>query len=451
MNFELNPPWGEPSAGVSNFGGGLYHKSTGSRLLYGILDEEGLSARTRNFWQRSAPYPENHKPVKADLKTTASVSKEPEAYLYLSSPRFAPFRAVALRGFVSAQTGTEDFNPDFSGGLETWFGKTANLPAAKLLVEGFSSGNEIPARKNDAWFSDSPPLPERKYRFNALGLLFNMPPVSISSDWAYSETFAWGRDIYGNLGIRVIPFDHWSISLAADGAGSHFICRDGSGPGPGFRIAGKTERKGSRSSLLRISASLRGPGLDERFNRSSAGFYYRLPAPGTARTGAAKTAHNSGAVFPVRLSIISFNADRNESDRKKIIDSVDGRLGFLLNLPPAPVFSPKAAPLGISLTASIKGQSAAAETPSPYPIPQEPWRFDSFKTGSEFSWSPGFFQFKTHLAYTGYAQKEGRWDTAFSAGRRFKHGRLSLKAASPDFPEKWNWTIAWTTRLGSSE
>ena len=456
FNFELDPPWDDPAKGVGNFGGALYHKPTGSRLLYGTLDEWGLSARIRNPWSRSAPYAENHKPLMADLKTSVSASKEPEAYLYLSSPRLALF-GTTLRGFASAQTGTESgFRPDFSGGLETQFGSKASV-----LLEGFYTGDEIPARKSNSWFSDPPPLPERELQLYALGLLVNTPFLSLSSDWAYSETFAWGRDMYASLGIRLSPpmregagtrsggktrAGPWSISLAADGGGARFIGRDGSSPGAGFRSAGKIEWKGKRSSLFRLSTTLSGPGLGKTFNRSSSGVYYRLPVPSAADSA------RGGRPFPLRVSRISLNMHRNAADIRKISDGIDGTLGLSVNLLPVPLagFSRRTArgaaigsPLGINLSGSLKGKSSAGETPPPYPLPQSPWDFDSARAGGEISWSPGIFQFKTKLGYTAAMDKEGKWDTAFSAGIRFKPGRLSVKAASEDFPDKWNCTISW--------
>jgi hypothetical protein len=452
FNFELDPPWGDPAKGVSNFGGGVYHKPTGSRLLYGVLDEWGLSARIRNPWLRSAPYAENHKPLMADLKTTVSAAKEPEAYLYLSTPRLALLPGTALRGFASAQTGTEQgFWPDFAGGMEAQFGKKAGV-----LLEGFYTGAELPARVSKSWFADPPPLPEREFHLYSLGLLVNIPYLALSSDWAYSETFAQGRDIYASLGLRFNPpafrtagktsagkAGPWSISLALDGAGERFTGRDGASPGAGLRTAGKFEWKGSGSSLFRLSTSLRGPALGETFNRSSTGVYYRFPA---ARAG-------SGGTFPLRVSRVSLNADRNAVDTGKVLDSIDGAVGLSLQLPPVPLpgfsrqtaknRSPQGSPLGLNLSGSLKGHSSAGETPSPYPWPQNPWDFDSAHAGAELAWSPGILQFKTKAGYTASAKKEDRWDAAFSAGIRFKYGRVSVKAASPDFPHKWNCTISW--------
>ncbi|MDR0585140.1 MAG: hypothetical protein LBG57_12475 [Treponema sp.] len=457
FDFELDPPWDDPAKGVSNFGGALYHKPTGSRLLYGTLDEWGLAARIRNPWSRSAPYAENHKPLMADLKTSVSAGKEPEAYLYLSSPRLALFPETTLRGFASAQTGTESgFRPDFSGGLETQFGNNASV-----LLEGFYTGDEIPARKSNSWFSDSPPLPEREFQLYALGLLVNTPLLSLSSDWAYSETFARGRDMYASLGIRLNPplpgaagktngktrAGPWSISLAADGGGERFTGRDGSSPGAGFRTAGKIEWKGKRNSLFRLNTTLSGPGAGETFNRSSSGVYYRFPVPAAA--GGAKGGVRS---FPLRISRISLNVNRNAADIRKISDDIGGTLGLSVNLPPVPLAGLSrrtvrgeaiGSPLSVNLSGSLKGKSSADENPPPYPLAQSPWDFDSVRAGGEISWSPGIFQFKTKLGHSAAAGKEGKWDTSFSAGIRFKPGRLSVKVASEDFPDKWKCTVSW--------
>ena len=92
MNFELGPPFGDQSSGIIGGAAGLYHKTTGSRILYGTLDELGLPARIRSPWIRSVPFTENRKPIMADLKTAASSTKKDEAYLYLSSPRFTLFK-----------------------------------------------------------------------------------------------------------------------------------------------------------------------------------------------------------------------------------------------------------------------------------------------------------------------------------------------------------------------
>jgi len=474
FNFELHPPWDDPSKVITGASFGMYHQTTGSRFLYGILDEWGLPARIRSPWIRSAPYAENHKPIMADLRTTTSSTKQDEAYLYLSSPRLTINRLaflrnrtlpeIAVRGFTSVQSPMgvplgvplgEKLTPTFSGGLETLWGKNYDL-----LLEGFYTGAELPAKKSDSWFSDSPPLPDRDFRLGAAALMFNMPYFSLSSDWAWSETFAWGSGLYGNAGIRISPPlpwsaagkpGPWSLSLAADGIGDRYVGRDGSSPGEGLRTAGKIEWKGTRSSLFRINTSLRGPRMDKPFERSSSGIYYRFPAP---RAGDSAL---SGGKFPLRLSRISFNADRNASDLKKIHDSYDTTFGLSLNLPPmllprallpasaAKTKNPKPQiyPLNIHLSAAVKELGSAPEVLSPYPLSAVNQKFDSCKTSGELLWSPGIFQFRTRWAYTTYSKKDNQWEGLFSTGVRFKYGRFSAKIAWPVFPEKWNCTLSW--------
>jgi hypothetical protein len=442
--------------------GGLYHNPTGSRLLYGILDEWGLPARLRNPWARSIPFAENHKPSIAELKTTPSSTKEAETYLYLRSPALDLFRGTrgetSVRGFASALADRER-NTSFGGGLEGQFGKKAGLN-----LEAFYTARELSPRKSSTWFSETPPLPARDFALYGLGLLFTSPYVSVSSDWAYSETFAWGRDLYGNLGLRIgnplAPLGRrWQFSLAADGAGKHYTSRDGTSPGGGFRTAGKFELKGKKSSLFRLSTSLRGSAPGETFEWSSSTVYYRFPS--------------APAAF--RFSRFSLTANRNAQAPAKTLDSLDGTLAFTLNpqgiLRGIPVISsliwpatespqaksaPRkgslwAVPVGLVFSGSLDGTQALSDGPPPYPLPQEDYDFISAKAAGEISWSPGVFQFKTKTAYIIKAQKEGIWDLSFSAAIHGKPGRLSFKVASPDFPEKWDFTISWRLNTGNSK
>jgi hypothetical protein len=366
----------------------------------------------------------------ADLKTAASSTKEDEAYLYLSSPFFNLFSNVKLRGFTSVQTTVENPSPAFSGGVDLVFSKKTGL-----LLEAFHTRAILPSTKSGSWFSNPPRLPEREFGLYAAGLLLYSPNFSVSSDWAYSETFALGTDYYGNLGICVtpaLPFGRiarpLSISLAADGAGERFVYRDGLNHGAGFRSAGKIEWKWKRNSLLRINTVLRAPGFGEDFNRSSSGIYYRFPAA------------NKDS-FPVRLTRISLTADRNAVNHKKIRDGLSGNMGFSIKSPK----SAKIGSFGVNFSGSVKGLSSSGGVPTPYPIPDESLIFDSASAACELIWSFRIFQIKTKWGYTTYENetKDDKYDASFGASARFKYGRLSLKAASADFPEKWSWTVSW--------
>jgi len=229
LNFELDDPWGDPEKWITNFTGGLYHRSTGSRILYGVLDEWGLPARIRNPWIRSPTYAENHKPIIADARTAVSSTREDQVYLYLSSPFLELFPNFKLRGFISGQTEIDDFTPAISGGLDFSFSKNT-----RLLLEAFYTEKTLLAKKANTWFSDPPVLPEREFNLYAAGIIFTCPFLSVSSDFAISDTFFWGTDIYTNFGITVTPLLPFgtrirplAISLAADGAGERDQCRRG--------------------------------------------------------------------------------------------------------------------------------------------------------------------------------------------------------------------------------
>jgi hypothetical protein len=437
LNFSPDLPLSDPNKQVTNFLGALYHKPTGSRLLYGALDEWGLSARIRNPWIRSPPYAENHKPLIADLKTAASSTKNDEAYLYLSSPQISIFPNVKMRGFVTAQTEIEEFKGSLAGGVDfTLPNKTG------VLLETFYTTATLPETKNNSWFTYPPPLPERDFKLYAAGLLFHNQFISAGGDLAVSETFAWGTDIYGNIGISLTPLLPFTdrkrpllISFAADGAGERFTFRDGAAHGAGFRGAGKIEWKGRRTSLLRLNTVLRSQGIGEYFYRSSTGFYYRFPAK----------KRFDDSVF--RFTRISFTADRNSEKLQKISDKFTGHLGISLNLQKLKIKSP----LGVNFSGSIAALTAAESIPSPYPVPENSWNYNSAGINCEFVWSPLFLQFKSRLGYTNEVEKEAeneeKWDFSVSSTARFKNGRLSLKAASPDFPEKWNFTISWRLEI----
>ena len=423
LNFGLDPPWFDPEKAVTNFNGALYHRTTGSRFLFGVIDEWGLPARIRNPWIRSPPYADNHRPLMADLKTAASSTKEDEAYLYLSSPFLEPFPNLRMRGFLSAQTQTSEFTPALSGGVDLVINRSMNL-----LFETFYTGATLPPTKNSSWFSDPPPLPEREFDLYAAGVLFSGPLFSLSTDWAVSQTFAWGTGVYGNFGVSVtpsLPFGNikrpLTVSLAADGAGPRFVYRDGANHGESFRGAAKIEWKGVRSSLFRINTVLRADEFGGDFNRFSAGFYYRFPA----------AARNSGDIF--RFTRISLTLDRNAKNPLKIADGLSGYVGFSLNFRNLGINSP----FGVNISGSIKGVEL------PEDDAEEPWLMNSSGINCEFTWSPLNFQFKTKTGYTINAKNEEKWLFSLSGAARFKYGRLSLKLESPDFPEKWNLTVSW--------
>jgi hypothetical protein len=228
------------------------------------LDEYGLPARVRNPWIRGIPYTESHQSTVSDLKPEPSSTKDPAAYLYLGSPWLGPVRAFGSAVLES------NLQPGFDLGVEARLSETMFLRA-----EGFYTGHNLPPREGSAWFSEKAPLPERDFSLLAGNVFFTSPFIEATTDIAWSQTFAYGGGLYGNLGLR-IGDRPWRFSIAGDGAGSRFVGRDGGNAGAGFRSAAKAEWRGKRTRLFRVSTSLRSPSMRETFVKSSTVFYYHF-------------------------------------------------------------------------------------------------------------------------------------------------------------------------------
>jgi hypothetical protein len=410
--------WKPDEKAIFNPGAGLYYGGEGgfgfigpSRILWGIQDEYGLPARIYNVWAKSVPYVEYHKPASRELKTETSSTKKPETHVYLGLPVLGPFSGYAMVNI------DEELDPAYGGGAELRWDKSG-----MFRLEGFYTRKKLAPRKAQSWFSSSPPLPERDFRIYALGTVLNTPAFAFASDLAYSETFAYGRDLYTNVALR-FGSRPWRFSIAADGTGSRFVGRDGTAVKEGFRTGGRLERLGARSGLFRISGDFRGPGLGEPFEQGSVSFYLR-PSSRTTK----KNAVSQG------LSRVSFSLSRDGRTREKTKDSAEASLGFNLG-PFRTVFS------GVytALTVFDSGDN-------PFPLPLSPafGTYDSAKVSGEISWSPGIFQLRTKWGYTMRKEKESVWDASlYGSARIGKHNRLSLKIAAPVFPKEWNYTLSW--------
>jgi hypothetical protein len=388
-------------------GAALYHDATGSRFLYGIISETGLAPRLRNPAIRAVPFFENHPPSGADLKTEPSSTGTPGFYLNLTSPFLGP-----VSGFASAYL-EPGAGSRWGGGLNFRFS-----PRINLGLEGLYTGSALPPRKAKTWFSADPALPERDYRLYGFHAAFTAPFIGIASDLAFSETFAFGRDLYGNLGFT-IGDRPWRFSLAADAAGARFVGSDGAGRGALFRTAGRFEWRGRRSSLFRLSTSLRASGPGEPFTRSSSLASYRFPTP-------------PRDAF-LALSRLSLTVSRDASDSEQIADRLDASVGFLLG------------PVRAALQGSLQGlsQGEAAENPGPYPGFTEDRRFEALRAAGELSYAFSPFQVRAKLAFSREEGKENRWDLSFSGSLRGKLGRLSLKVGAEELGGPWAYTVSW--------
>jgi hypothetical protein len=493
----LWPPGSQGEEGKTRLLGGLYHQATGSRVLYGALEEWGLAARLRNPWGRALPFAESRRASMADLRSAYS-GKEDELYLYLGSPylnlrALSPGRAGGefprLRVFASARLNPEGLAGEAGGpGAFAPLGRGTALSAGlearlgrffSLSLEGFNSAGELPLKNSSAWFLDSPPLPSQDFRVSGFGLLLNSPYAGLSADAAWSQTSVYGggdfpSNIYASLGFRAgnkgtRRGSFWQLSLAADGAGPRYTGSDGAAPGAGFRAGGKFEWQGSRAGFFRVNTSLSGPGFSQNggapglsFDRSSSGLYYRPPA----------------GTFPLRISRLSLTAGRDA--REGVKDSAALTLGLAgsprdisrilagglarIGVPPGPAFPEGTLTLNLSGALSGSPKPGEGRDPEgealPWPLPRGPYFFESLKAGAELSWSRpldlpaaaarlmngppgkgparGNLQIKAGFSYGLAADGEGGLresrSLSLSAALRGRLGRFGIGLGCPDFP-----------------
>ena len=399
---------------------GIYHRGSGSRFLFGVQSEYGLPARINNIWARSVPYMESRSPSSRDLKNEPSATDRSQAYLYLALPGSALLNAFFSAALDKDQT-TGLISPAFSSGIGF---KGSNR---EFRLEGFYAQKTLSSRTVSTWFSSQPPLPKRDFRLYALGFTYNEASFGFASDWAYSETFAWGKGLYGNFALR-LGNKLWRFSLSGDAASSRYVDRSGSNAGSGFRMAARLERFWPRSGLLRIQGTFRSTALEDGFNRGNLSVYYRPSAP--------TAAERRSETFPIRFNRASISLNRDARDPLKTSDVLDAMAAYTL------------VPLSGSFSINLMGLDNLSETNGFSGLPLfQPVFFDDFesmKISSEISFKPGIFDVRTRLGHTFRAKKDPVWDFSLNiSALPGKWGRFGLRIASTDFPERWNYTLNW--------
>ena len=412
-----------PSREVNTLAGfnpalGFYHPPSGSRLLWGVMAEEGLSARINNVWSRAIPFMESRRPSTRDLKTEPAARDRAETYLHASLPQDL---LPGLGGFASAAW-DEEKNPALGGGL-SW-----NRDLLRTSLEGFYTQKELPERRATSWFSSTPSLPARDFRIYALGFLFDAPLLGLAADWALSETFGWGRGGYGNFSLR-LGSRPWRFSLGLDGASDRFSDRSGHTAGPGLRIAGRLEHLRPRTGLFRIQGSVRAAASDEAFSRSSLSLYYRPSSPRAADIRAGLP------FFRFSRASLEFNRDARRLDRTS--DSLSA-LGAIM-----------AGPLSIVLSGTYQAWSVLElEEEGAF---QGPYfeAYESFKLSGELGFSRGIFSIQARGGCLFRAERENIKDLSVNVSfRPGSWGRISMRLASTELPRKWNYTLSWRYALG---
>jgi len=115
----------------------------------------------------------------------------------------------------------------------------------------------------------------------------------------------------------------------------------------------------------------------------------------------------------------------------------------------APANRPRVYPLGINLSATVRGEDSVEEVPSPFPFLPEDWTFASLRIGGELSWSPGIFQLRTRWHWIERAERDGALEGSVSLAARLGSGRVSARVAWRDFPANPDFALAWRWRAVS--
>jgi hypothetical protein len=428
--------------GLAAVSGGVYHKPTGSRFLYGMITTAGLAARITNPRLKGLPFEESRAASQSELKTESSSTALPAFYLRLASPelelsstsRIKAFGAVSLKS-EGEPGSTLSFSPG-EGAFTA--GTTVSFPRnSQVRLEAYYAEGTIPPRTPSTWFSTKPALPERDFRVYAGSVTLRFPGFGLAADGAWSETFAYGRGFYGNLGLR-FGDRPWRLSLAADGSGSRYVGPDGGENGAELRFAARLERRGRRSSLFRLEALARAaetednaPGglweLAERPNRYSFGLYYRPQAGGGS----------------VGLRSVSFSVKTDSRVPEKESAGAEALASlrlfrFVLD-----------SRLGVSGLKENPGKDNEAYGVFPGTLRLGPYRFDSFRLHESLVWNKDFFQCKAGFGYTAEMKTVGLHtfrDASLAMTLKGKHGWFSLKISSPEFPGDWEYTLSWLVR-----
>lgn len=416
------PPWNDWDAGKTDPGIALYHKSTGSRAVFGKLETWGLLARTRNVLAHGAPWFESHKASNADLKTAVSPTSPNELYLNAGAP------SVELSRIFKKLP----FSLEASANISSFFNKEnsfflqggANFNAAsrhKIHFEWLVSQKTLPERPQKSWFSEKPYLPNRDMNFYAFNLNcaheFLGFSIGFAADYAHSEIFAFGEGDYLNGGIRV-GRRPWRLSLALDGASRLYSGENGVVSGRGFRGAGKLEWFGKRGMKVLLETKLRSDGADKPFNRSDFKMNYNFPLI---------------RGFLLRPARFSFECARDASINEDIKDKFSAMLAL------------KIGPFSPALRGAIikNARLDIGDAIIPYPIYSKESKIEEYRVGGEISAPIKFVTLKGSVLCRLREEEDTRWDMSVSAAARWKWGRLSIKLFNNEKDDSISYTISW--------
>lgn len=388
---------------LTDLAAGMYHTGTGSRFLYGKMNETGLSARLKNIWTHGVPLQTNHSPSSNDLSTSPSSTKEEGFFFYAGSPRLGPLRLFSSMYFEN------DLEPLYIAGIDYYFS-----PKIWMKIEGLYMEHTLDARQPSTWFAEEAWLPERKSRLYGGSVNVNYPFWGISADAAFSETFAFGQGWYANTSFR-LGHRPWRFQLGFDMIDGAFTDRAGKIPDNGMRGGIQFEAWRKAGAFFKMSANIQGPRFGETLAKSRLALNYSFPVP-----------KNSF----VRLSRIHVNLDGNSLLQLKPGSAAKTGFGLYIG------------PVLITSEAGIHGDDKNNQNALPRFSDFEAW--DALSFSEELQYRIKVWTFRTKFIYSIEEKRNGKVDTyalQFYAAAHWKWGRISGTFRFDEFPDTWTFTI----------
>jgi hypothetical protein len=381
----------------------MYHTKTGSRFLYGKIDETGLSARLKNIWLHGVPLQTNHSPSSSDLTTAPSSTKNEGYFFYLGSPRLGPLRLFSSIYFE------DDVKPLYIAGIDYYFD-----PKIWMKIEALYTEQIVPARQPSAWFAEEAWLPERKSRLYGGSINFNHLFWGISGDAAFSETFAFGTGWYGNLAFR-LGNKPWRFQAGFDIVDGAFTDRDGKISDNGMRAGIQFEAWGKAGAFFKMTANVQGLNFDKSLAKSRFAASYYFPVPTNS---------------VVRISRIYFNLDGNSLEQ--VTPGSAAKTGFGLYI----------GPILATSEASFHGDDTHNKNALPRFEDFKEW--DTLSISEELQYRINIWTLRTKFTYSIEEKKDEKIDSyalQFYGAANWKWGRISGTFRFDEFPDEWTFTI----------
>jgi hypothetical protein len=176
-----------------------------------------------------------YRPTAFSLDSGASAGKQQDFVLSIGTSRLktawlqvgtifgAAGRASCVAGFGLGQSGNNEFR-----------------------LEAFLSEATLPERESDAWFSDEPPLPERRQRLEAAAITLSTGNAQLFFCGALSETGAQGIGGYAKA-TGDLELGPLRVVVGTDAATRCFV--DGSGSAVGEQFRALADLRYTRRSL----------------------------------------------------------------------------------------------------------------------------------------------------------------------------------------------------------